>query len=75
MIQWLQRMRFRAASKDKAARRDDEAMLPDEGLSATALEYGLPPTEDGYGLSIRLAMFLIGFEHIKRSYSSRAMKA
>jgi len=69
---FVQRERFEAQAKDKAAG-DDEAMFKDEGF-LTALEYGLPPT-GGWGLGIdRLVMFMSNSHNIKEVMLFPAMK-
>jgi lysyl-tRNA synthetase class 2 len=69
---FVQRERFDAQAKDKAAG-DDEAMFKDEGF-LTALEYGLPPT-GGWGLGIdRLVMFMSNSHNIKEVLLFPAMK-
>lgn len=68
----VQRDRFDAQAKDKAAG-DDEAMFIDENF-VRALEYGLPPTA-GFGLGIdRLTMFLTDSNNIKEVLLFPAMK-
>eukprot|EP00912_Choanoflagellata_sp_UC4_P001181 UC4_evm1s739 len=68
----VQRERFEAQAKDKAAG-DEEAMFIDENF-CEALEYGLPPTA-GWGMGIdRLTMFLTDSNTIKEVLLFPAMK-
>lgn len=68
----VQRERFEAQAKDKAAG-DDEAQLVDENF-CTAIEYGLPPTA-GWGLGVdRLTMLLSDSNNIKEVMLFPAMK-
>ncbi|KAL6080031.1 Lysine--tRNA ligase [Balamuthia mandrillaris] len=68
----IQRERFEAQAKDKAAG-DEEAQLVDE-VFCTSLEYGLPPTA-GWGMGIdRMTMFLTDNINIKEVLLFPAMK-
>ena len=68
----VQRERFAAQMKDKAAG-DDEAMPIDEGF-CTSLDYGLPPT-GGWGCGVdRLTMLLTDTNTIKEVLLFPAMK-
>jgi len=59
----VQRERFTAQLKDRAAG-DDESMMFDEGF-CVAMEYGLPPT-GGWGMGIdRMTMFLTDSDNIR----------
>eukprot|EP00290_Baffinella_frigidus_P025019 CAMPEP_0180252730 /NCGR_PEP_ID=MMETSP0987-20121128/39195_1 /TAXON_ID=697907 /ORGANISM="non described non described, Strain CCMP2293" /LENGTH=584 /DNA_ID=CAMNT_0022221495 /DNA_START=31 /DNA_END=1784 /DNA_ORIENTATION=+ len=70
---FVQRERFEAQAKDKAAG-DDEAMFKDEGF-LTSLEYGLPPTGGVGPLGIdRLVMFMTDSNNIKEVLLFPAMK-
>jgi len=68
----VQRARFQAQAKDKAAG-DDEAMFVDEDF-CKSLEYGLPPTA-GWGMGIdRLCMLLTDTTSIREVLLFPAMK-